>query len=238
MSDGHASRPRPQGSLERAARYALFRGERLGRGLSQTGGRALVRSAGAPSLPVPSFTNQAELATLARLALTSPRGAAGLEIGSYLGASTRYLAAGLSHGGARLYCVDTWRNQTMPEGPRDTLEAFKANLGPLMAWVVPIRKPSQELVPRDIPEPIGLAFIDGDHSDEAIRSDVRRALPTLRSDATIAFHDCGTFRGVGRAIGELLCGGDWVIAGMVDTLVWLRRGRWDASGRAVWSKTE
>ena len=234
MSD--VARVREGGVLERAARFGLFGADRLGRELGIRGNGAMVRCAGAPSRPVHSYTNAAELAALGRLALTAPRGAPGLEIGSYLGASTRCLAAGLSHLGSRLYCVDTWRNETMPGGPRDTMEAFKENLGSLMEWVVMVRKPSQALRADDLRAPVGLAFIDGDHSYEATRSDAAKVLPMMREDGVVAFHDCGTFRGVGRVIGEILSQGEWVLAGQVDTLVWLRRGRWDANGRAVWSE--
>lgn len=223
------------GTLERAARFGLFRADILGKRLAERAGAAFLRCAGAPSKQVHTFTSKAELAALARLALLTPRGTAALEIGSYLGASTRYLAAAISHTGSRVYCVDTWQNETMPDGPRDTFAAFSENLGPLMKWVVPIRKSSAELRREDIPEPVGFAFIDGDHSYESARRDADTVLPMLRDDATVAFHDCGSFQGVGRVIGEVLSRGEWVIAGMVDTLVWLRRGTWDASGRAVWS---
>jgi hypothetical protein len=51
-----------------------------------------------------------------------------LEIGSYLGASSCYLAAALSVHGGHLYCVDTWENQTMPDGERDTFAEFQRNV--------------------------------------------------------------------------------------------------------------
>src|ERR1043166_7686913 len=50
-----------------------------------------------------------------------------LEIGSYLGASSATLGAALSIRGGRLYCVDTWGNETMEEGRRDTFAQCRRN---------------------------------------------------------------------------------------------------------------
>ena len=76
---------------------------------------------------IPTSVNLAELRTLYYLARNCPQNATILEIGSYLGASTCFLAAGVSKVNGRIICVDTWMNETMPEGPRDTYAEFMKN---------------------------------------------------------------------------------------------------------------
>src|SRR5262249_30983640 len=150
---------------------AVFRFELFGAEVSDRLARSFVRAAGAPRLEVSTFTSKYELAALLRLSMQVPPGVAGLEIGSYLGASARYLIAGLSRHGSMLYCVDTWNNETMPDGIRDTLAEFKRNVGPLLRWAHLVRKNSAELTRADVQAPIGLVFIDGDHSYEMARRD-------------------------------------------------------------------
>jgi predicted O-methyltransferase YrrM len=50
------------------------------------------------------------------------------EIGSYLGASASFLAAGASEVIGKpvaVHCIDTWDNKGMTEGPRNTWNEFK-----------------------------------------------------------------------------------------------------------------
>src|SRR5262252_8804495 len=89
--------------------------------------RAL-RSAGVPAASrIFSFTQPPELEVLFQLANRCPMGAKALEIGSHLGASSCYLAAGLKPREGVLFCVDTWNNETMPDGIKDTFAEFSAN---------------------------------------------------------------------------------------------------------------
>jgi predicted O-methyltransferase YrrM len=49
-----------------------------------------------------------------------------VEIGSYIGASACFIAAGMNkYSGSKLHCIDTWRNEGMAEGKRDTFAEFK-----------------------------------------------------------------------------------------------------------------
>ncbi len=218
--------PRQAGLLEKIWTYALFRGQVTGVRADIAAGKAMIRSAGAPRRKVFTFTSEQELTALGRLALQVPRGMAALEIGAYLGASSRYLASGLSRRGGRLYCVDTWNNETMPDGIRDTYAEFTQNLGPLSRWVVPVRKRSEDLVAADVPERIGLVFIDGDHSYEACRRDFDIVQQFLTEQSVIAFHDSIQWEGVSRVIGEVLADGKWAMAGLADNLLWVRRSKW------------
>lgn len=173
-------------------------------------------------------TEKPELAVLYDLASRCPPGAAVLEIGSYLGASACYLAAGLAQNGGHLYCVDTWHNETMPEGYRDTFTEFQANTGHFRHMITPVKKKSSELTCRDISTPLNLVFIDGDHSYGAVKSDFDLVRQWLAEDGIIAFHDFGyaAFEGVTRVLGEALASGDWIMLGFVDCLAWIRPATW------------
>src|SRR5215472_1171352 len=99
-----------------------------------TGGRmrALLGRAGlSHARAIHTFTTREELAALADLALCVPAGGRILEIGSYLGASTCYLAAGALGRNVSITCIDTWQNENMPDGVRDTLGEFRRNLAPV-----------------------------------------------------------------------------------------------------------
>jgi predicted O-methyltransferase YrrM len=173
-------------------------------------------------------TDEIELHTLYRLASCCPPGAAALEIGSYLGASACYLAAGLARQSGHLYCVDTWHNETMPEGHRDTFAEFLANTHNFSYLITPVRKKSSELTLGDVSIPLRLVFIDGDHSYPAVKGDFTLASQWLADDGVIVFHDFGYeyFEGVSRVLGEALASGEWVMAGFVGCLAWIKPACW------------
>ena len=178
---------------------------------------------------IPSWTAPRELAALYDLAVAVPPNAVVLEIGSHLGASTCYLGAGLLASGAgRLWCVDTWQNETMPDGERDTYAAFVANTQVLAPRLTTIRKRSDSLHDGDVPVPVHLAFIDGDHRYDAVRRDFDTVARWLAPDGVIAFHDFGNddHEGVTRVVGEALASGRWVQRGLVETLAWITPARW------------
>ena len=174
---------------------------------------------------IPSHTLPVELVALFELAAGLADGARALEIGSHLGKSACFLGTPLQRKRGTLYCVDNWQNETMPEGPRDTFEEFRRNIGGLAALIVPIRKRSDQLAPGDIPSPVHLAFIDGDHSLKAVRGDFQRVAPLIPTGGVVVFHDAVSpyFPGVARVIGDALAFGQWAIGGQTGTLSWIRR---------------
>ena len=175
---------------------------------------------------IKTYTSNAELAALHSIAKGLAPGSSALEVGSYLGASANFIAAGLSDPGI-LYCVDTWQNQTMPEGELDTFQAFKKNTANFTERIRTIRKRSDELNPGDITAKVAFAFIDGDHSYEAAKADFKRVEPLVDEAGIIAFHDSTSYEGVSQVVGELLSTGKWRIVGMVETLIWIHRAEWD-----------
>jgi len=166
-----------------------------------------------------------ELCSLYDLAISCPPGATALEIGSYHGASTCYLGSGLKEIGGHLICVDTWYNETMPEGLQDTYQIFEQNTAPLNGAITVRRKRSQDLTKADIPSQLHLIFIDCDHSYESVKADVTTTAPSLVEDGVLAFHDVKYYQGVSRVVGELLSTGEWAFDASVDNLMWLRKSR-------------
>jgi predicted O-methyltransferase YrrM len=148
-------------------------------------------------------------------------GARALEIGSHLGASSCYLGAGLKPRKGVLFCVDTWNNETMPDGIKDTFSEFSANTSGLGGLIVPLRKRSTDLLREDVLTPLDLVFIDGDHSYESVKSDFEVVWPWLSEEATVAFHDTVAFAGVSRLLGEILACGEARLAGHINNLSWI-----------------
>jgi predicted O-methyltransferase YrrM len=175
-----------------------------------------------------TYTNIRELRALYNLASTCPQGAIALEIGSHLGASSCYIAAGLAQINGYLFCVDTWHNETMPEGEQDTYAAFQKNTYGVRQQITPVKKKSDEVSISDIKVPLNFVFIDGDHSYEGVRNDFDLVQQWLAKDGIIAFHDFSNsyFEGVTRVIGEALASGKWMIVGQVDSLVWIKPAQW------------
>ncbi|MBB3204281.1 putative O-methyltransferase YrrM [Rhodopirellula rubra] len=126
-----------------------------------------------------------------------------VEIGSYLGASTCFMANALKRlkSVPVLYAVDTWRNDAMPEGERDTYDEFCSNLDSYGSTVQKIRSTSAEAASR-FTKPIDLLFIDGDHSYEGVLNDWIAWSKHLASGATVVMHDSGWAAGVQRVIEE------------------------------------
>jgi predicted O-methyltransferase YrrM len=172
---------------------------------------------------IPTFTSKEELLKLHELAVSCPTKANVVEIGSYLGASTCYIAAGLNGKNASLYCIDTWQNETMPDGIKDTFNSFLKNIAKSKTKIFKIRQNSLNVKNRDLPLSVDFAFIDGDHSFASVKKDVGLIELLMSKDSILAFHDAVYFKGVSMMIGEVLKGGNWRLEGQVNNLVWLRK---------------
>lgn len=140
------------------------------------------------------------------LSVSEDRGPSVVEIGSYLGASSCFLAAGLEESAknGRVHCVDTWSNDAMSEGGRDTMQEFLANTDSLKHRINPIRGWSTE-VRDDVAKAAGaidLLFIDGDHSYEGCLADWQTYAHLLSESAVVVMHDVGWAEGVQRVIRE------------------------------------
>jgi len=140
---------------------------------------------------------------LYKVALSLPRNCTIVEIGSYLGASSSFLASAAKEKNGTLYCIDTWKNEAMDEAPRDTYGQFIQNTKHYKNWIVPMRGKSVE-VAKDFNKDIDMLFIDGDHSYQAVKADVDAWFPKLKNGAIVVFHDCGWAEGVQKVIEEIV----------------------------------
>ena len=153
--------------------------------------------------------------TLFQLAAAVPKGCAIVEIGSWKGKSTVWLAAGSKAGsGAKVYSIDPHT------GTRDDEERARQQAGGGVIWsfddfrrnilragvadvVTPLVMYSEEAVSH-VKEPIGLLFIDGDHSYEGVRADFEVWSPHLVRGGVIAFHDTNVsvYPGIKKVVSE------------------------------------
>lgn len=128
-----------------------------------------------------------------------------LEIGSYLGASACCFGAAVKrHGLGRIYCIDTWQNDTMTEGKRDTWQAFQENTMSYKGYILPLKGFSSDLLSEVAAQvkSIDLLFVDGDHSYAGVKADWEAYRGFLTANSVIAFHDWGWAEGVQRVIRE------------------------------------
>ena len=117
-----------------------------------------------------------------------------VEVGSYRGKSTAALALG-SQAGASLpvYAVEPHEEFVGPLGgvfgPEDRVVFFRQMLETGCARTVRLVNLSSEVLAPGWTRPIGLLWIDGDHSLAATRRDAEAWLPHLLPGARVAFHD-------------------------------------------------
>ena len=133
----------------------------------------------------------------------APRGPL-LEIGSYCGKSTLYLAAAAREHDAIVFSIDHHRGSeehqpgeeyhdpalTDAEGQVDTLTTFRrtieqAGVSEVVVGIVA----SSEVAAKAWRTPLAMVFIDGGHSSEAARSDFESWTPHLLPDGVLAIHD-------------------------------------------------
>lgn len=127
------------------------------------------------------------------------------EIGSYIGASACCFGARVSESTTRkIICVDTWNNDAMSEGNRDTWAEFKKNTSSFSDFVVPVRGFSTDVIEqvRKSAPSLDLLFIDGDHSYEGVKADWEAYKDFLKPGSVVVFHDYGWAEGVKRIVCE------------------------------------
>jgi predicted O-methyltransferase YrrM len=139
---------------------------------------------------IPTHMTTQERLALLQAALNLPAGFSIVEVGSYLGASTAFMAYAATTKGGVVHAVDTWQNESMgAEGLRDTFAEFHANTRPFEHFIGPHRGRSTDVAKRDAPIACDLLFIDGDHHVEAVIADLQNWLPSLKPGGLLAMHD-------------------------------------------------
>jgi len=139
---------------------------------------------------IPTHLSPQERLSLFGCAAALPPGFVAVEIGSYLGASTAFLAYAALTKDGMVHAVDTWGNEAMGnEGERDTWHEFHANTRSFAAHIVTHRGRSVEVAERVGRIPCDLLFVDGDHARDAVIADLRNWLPSLKPGGVLAMHD-------------------------------------------------
>lgn len=126
-----------------------------------------------------------------------------VEIGSYLGSSSCFIAEGIQQSGKKsdLFCIDTWQNDAMSEGNKDTYKEFLSNTREYKNILSPLRGWSYD-VAKNFDKKIDFIFIDGDHSYKGVKKDVDLWIPKLNPGAILVMHDIGWAEGVQRVVME------------------------------------
>ena len=152
---------------------------------------------------------------LYELASNVPEGQAIVEIGSYHGKSTSYLAAGSSDGNKnKVFAVDPWseassewRSSVLGRLPSPEFDKWDAQLRSvrLRSKVTPVQATSVEASKTYKGPEIGFLYIDADHHEDAAAIDLLVWSKHLAPDAVVAWDDYGTRGnpGVERAVKRL-----------------------------------
>jgi predicted O-methyltransferase YrrM len=138
--------------------------------------------------------------TLYRLARDGEGAGAIVEIGSWMGRSTAWLAAGsMARNRELVYAVDTFdggpalkaEDYPVLKEKGTTYHAFEDNLERLglLDHVEPIVSDSRAAAAKWDRGGVRLLFIDGDHSYEAVKADLEAWLPHIVPSGYIAFDD-------------------------------------------------
>jgi len=178
---------------------------------------------------------------LFQLASDLPADAQVVEVGSWMGASTCFIAGGLKGPKAKVFAVDNfqglstcgedeaWYNRHFRQlGVQGTLEIFRGNFAALgfSDRAEPVVSDSlaaaQALAAKR--GTIDMIFIDGDHSHAACQADIAAWAPFVKPGGVMAFHDFGSRAdGVTQAIFEQTKAGRFAaIVGVAGTIIAFR----------------
>jgi len=146
------------------------------------------------------------------------------EIGVYKGYTTRILQARFPD--AQLYLIDPWQEQALDakmyrENNAVDWEEIYQDVCAEFSGCTIIRTDSTTASYMMQPESFDMVFIDGDHSYQAVREDIRNWLPKVRNCGLLCGHDYsrrGSNKGVVKAVNESI-GQDNIIVGSRKTWI-------------------
>ena len=137
-----------------------------------------------------------------------------VEIGSWKGKSTIWLASGSRRGArAKVYAIDPHTAESdnlVTQSAVPTFAEFTRNIrsAGLDDLVVPLVTTSIEAA-RSFAEPVEMIFIDGAHDYASVALDLDVWLPKVVDGGTIAFHDTVAWDGPRRLVAERVFRGTW-----------------------------
>jgi predicted O-methyltransferase YrrM len=129
-----------------------------------------------------------------------------VEIGSWKGRSTVWLAAGAKAGrGARVVAIDPHQGSSLHAEGESTEHALRRNLHlALVSEQVDVVVDTSEGAVDGWDRPIGLLWIDGDHAYESVRRDFLLWEGYVADGGIVALHDTLFWDGPGRVVSEYL----------------------------------
>lgn len=138
---------------------------------------------------IEGWLDKEEAQLLHDLAEQMPPGTFWCEIGSWKGKSTVAMAQSGRHG----YAIDWFQGSSEHEEETDTLDDYLKNIAPYRKQIETVVGKSQDLY-RRINKPIGLLFIDGEHTLEAVERDFMLYYDKVIPGGFIVFHDYASDR--------------------------------------------
>ncbi len=138
-----------------------------------------------------------------------------VEIGSWLGKSTSYMAVEISNSGKKIKfdAVDTWNytknlddfsayENFIKTNNINPYEEFLSNIKPIKNYINVIKEYSVDAAKLYNNESLDFIFIDGAHDYYNIKNDINAWFPKVKSDGYIGGHDYEPTCGVPDAINE------------------------------------
>jgi predicted O-methyltransferase YrrM len=178
------------------------------------------------ALSIEGMISDTEAIALMELASEVPSGSCIVEVGSYRGRSASALALGAN--GAPVYAIEPHESfegiYGGQFGPADRRAFFENLLKVGVVEKVRLVNLSSEVACQGWTHPIGLLWIDGDHTVEGVRRDFESWAPFLQPGGVVAFHDANDpDGGPAKLIEELCAGGSYERCAEVHRIVALRR---------------
>lgn len=171
---------------------------------------------------IDGFLKPKEGFALTLLAMHGPGNGAIVEIGSFKGRSTCFLALGTKLAGReKVIAIDHFlgsaehqKGQSFEDeaivADGSTLPTFHRNLAALdLSAQVDVMEMSSTAAAAAWREPIRLLFIDGDHGYDETKRDFELFTPHVAPDGIVCLHDVGTWPGVTRFHQEIVESGTW-----------------------------
>jgi predicted O-methyltransferase YrrM len=202
-----------------------------------TAATAPTEHARATAASIEGWLTDAEGEFLFRLAAGCPPGLPVVEIGSWKGKSTVWLASGVRpSGGTLVFAIDP-HEQSLEDPSATTFDELKQNLARsgVSHVVVPIVDASHN-VARTFEQTPGVVFVDGSHLYDNVRTDLDDWFPKLVDGGILALHDVlnEQWSGPRQALRRLLWHSTEIAAvQFVDSIAWMKKVKRNSGGERI-----
>ena len=127
-----------------------------------------------------------------------------VEIGSFKGKSTCFIAEGIGDKKMQFFCIDPWKDGLMQEKGDAIFHEFLQNTKKYRDRFSILRGFSHEVIKEwPVHRKIDFLWVDGDHSYEGVKKDILNWIPLVKKNSFICFHDYRDAPGVKKAVDEL-----------------------------------